>query len=258
MIIDKQFPKFLLLGMLTILFNVAGQITLAAPINPQDPYESFNRGIYEFNELLDKVLLKPIATFYNAVVPRPLNKGISNFFANIDTLPTIANDILQINIYQAANDGWRFVINSTIGILGFFDVASEIGLEPNKEDFGLTLAEWGYKNSNYLVLPFFGPSTPRDAIGLPVDYYLFSIYPYIHPLLDRYALYGLGVISRRAALLSFQNVMEEVAVDKYVFLRDAYMQRRAYLMQRNKELGDPYLEQNKTLEEEQSQTTKEN
>lgn len=217
----------------------------AVPTSQADPYQPFNRAMYRFNDVLDRVILKPVATVYNKIVPKPLAKGITNFFANVDTVPTVANDVLQANIYQATSDGWRLVINSTVGVLGFFDVASDMGLEPNKEDFGLTLARWGYTNSNYLVLPFFGPSTPRDAIGLPVDYYVFSIYPYITPLSARYEIYGLGVISRRADLLSFQNVMEEAAVDRYVFLRDAYLQRRAYLIQRNKELGDPYLEKNK-------------
>ncbi len=219
--------------------------TATTPSEQKDPYETFNRVMYHFNDVLDKAILKPIATFYNTVLPKPVVKGISNFFTNIDTIPTVANDVLQGNFYQATSDGWRLVINTTVGILGFFDVASHIGLEPNKEDFGLTLAQWGYTNSNYLVLPFFGPSTPRDAIGLPVDYYIFSIYPHIHPPIARYELYGLGVISRRADLLSFQNVMEQAAIDKYVFLRNAYLQRRAYLIQRNKELGDPYFEKNK-------------
>lgn len=211
----------------------------------KDPYEHFNRVMYHFNDFLDHAILKPIATFYNKVVPKPLNKGIKNFFNNVDTVPTIANDVLQGNAYQTASDGWRLAINSTIGLLGFFDFASDMGLEPNKEDFGLTLARWGYTNSNYLVLPFFGPSTPRDTIGLPVDYYVFSIYPHIYPRTARYELYGLGVVARRADLLSYQNVMEQASIDKYAFLRDAYLQRRAYLIQRNKELGDPYLEKNK-------------
>lgn len=214
-------------------------------VNPKDPYEKFNRVMYTFNDTLDTFILKPVATVYNKIVPKPLSKGISNVFYNIDTIPTVVNDVLQANFYQATSDAWRLGINSTVGILGLFDVAGNIGLEPNQEDFGLTLAHWGYKNSNYLVLPFFGPSTPRDAIGLPVDYYLFSIYPYIHPTRQRYELYGLGVVSRRASLLRYSDVMEQASLDKYVFMRDAYMQRRAYLIQRNKELGDPYLDKAK-------------
>lgn len=218
----------------------------------KDPYEPFNRVMYNFNDFLDNAILKPVAKFYNNVMPKPLSKGIKNIYNNIDTVPTVVNDALQGNAYQTANDGWRLVINSTVGLLGFFDVANQMGLEPNQEDFGLTLAQWGYTDSNYLVLPFFGPSTPRDAIGLPVDYYLFSIYPYIKPVIRRNAIYGLGVVARRADLLSFQNVFEQASIDKYAFLRDAYLQRRAYRIQRNKELGDPYLEKNK---QEEAETT---
>ena len=214
------------------------------PANPKDPYEPFNRVVYHFNDFLDKLILKPVATLYTKIVPKPLAKGISNVFANIDTVPTVANDVLQANFYQATSDFWRLAINSSVGILGFFDVAKDIGLEPNKEDFGLTLARWGYTNSNYLVLPFFGPSTLRDGLGIPVDYYGFSIYPYITPIKDRYIIYGVGVVARRADLLRFQNVFDQASLDKYVFMRDAYMQRRNYLIQRNKELGDPYLEKN--------------
>lgn len=213
-------------------------------VNPQDPYEGFNRAMFRFNDVLDRAILKPVATGYNAILPKPVVKGISNFFNNIDNIPTVLNDLLQGNLYQATSDAWRLVINSTVGILGFFDVASSIGLERNTEDFGLTLAQWGYKKSNYLVLPFFGPSTVRDGIGLPVNYYYLSIYPYIYPVSTRYEIYGLGVVSRRADLLHFQGVMEEAALDQYVFLRDAYLQRRNYLIERNKELGDPYLEKN--------------
>lgn len=212
------------------------------PANPKDPYEKFNRVMYTFNDVLDRAILKPVATLYVKIVPKPIVKGITNIYANIDTVPTVFNDVLQGNLYQATSDTWRFAINSTIGILGFFDVATSIGLEPNKEDFGLTLARWGYTNSNYLVLPFFGPSSLRDALGVPVDYYAFSIYPYINPVRTRYEVYGVGIVSRRADLLRFQTVFDQAAVDRYVFLRDAYMQRRAYLIERNKELGNPYLE----------------
>lgn len=221
--------------------NVSSQ-PAARLINPKDPYEKFNRVMYHFNDALDNWVLKPIAMLYNKIMPKPLNKGISNIYSNIDTIPTVFNDVLQGNIYQATNDAWRLAINSTAGLLGFFDLASDIGLEPNKEDFGLTLARWGWENSNYLVLPFFGPSSLRDGIGIPVDYYGFSIYPRIYPLVERYRIYAVGLISRRADLLHYQNVMQQAAIDEYVFMRDAYMQRRAYQIERNKQLGDPYLE----------------
>ncbi len=212
--------------------------------NPKDPYEKFNRVMFRFNDFVDNALMKPIANFYIKVTPKPLAKGVSNVFSNIDTIPTVANDLLQGNFYQGTSDAWRLTINSTAGVLGLFDVATNIGLEPNKEDFGLTLARWGYTDSNYLVLPFLGPSTLRDGIGFPVDYYAFSIYPYITPVRARYELFAFGVVVKRADILRFQNVLDQAAFDKYVFMRDAYMQRRSYLIQRNKELGDPYLDKN--------------
>ncbi len=207
----------------------------ASVVNPQDPYEKFNRVMYRFNEMIDKLILKPIASVYNAVLPNPVIRCFTNFYSNIDNVPTLANDLLQFNLYQAASDAWRLAINSTVGIVGLFDVASAIGLPPNTEDFGLTLARWGYKNSNYLVLPFFGPNTIRDAIGIPINYKYLTVYPYISPVSMRYWLYGGGVVVRRADLLRFQEVLDQASVDKYVFMRDAYMQHRAYLIQHNEE-----------------------
>ncbi len=199
----------------------------------KDPYEGFNRAMFTFNDKLDTYIMKPIARAYNAIMPRPLNDGVHNFFTNIGNLPTIANDLLQANFFQAANDSWRLVINTTIGVGGLFDVAERMKLKPYKNDFGLTLAKWGYRDSNYLVLPFFGPNTPRDGIGIPVDYFAFSIYPYIDNTKTRYAIYGLGVVDKRAQLLRFQGVMDEASVDKYVFQRNAYMQHRAYQIDQN-------------------------
>jgi phospholipid-binding lipoprotein MlaA len=210
-------------------------------VNPADPYEPFNRVMYNFNDFLDRALLKPAAKLYNKVMPIPLKKGIGNMFSNLDNIPTVANDVLQANFYQAVSDSWRFALNSTVGIAGFFDVAEDLGLERNVEDLGLTFAQWGWKNSNYLVLPFIGPSTVRDGLGWPINYELLTIYPYVHPIRDRYIIYGVGVVSKRAELLRFQNVMEQAAVDRYVFMRDAYLQNRNYKIERNKQLGDPYL-----------------
>ena len=204
----------------------------------KDPYEGFNRAMFTFNDKLDKYFMKPIATGYNTIMPKPLNQGVHNFFLNIGNFPNIANDLLQANFYQATNDTWRLIINSTIGVAGFFDMATRMGLQAYQNDFGLTLARWGYQNSNYLVLPFFGPNTVRDGIGIPVDYYAFSVYPHIHPAYwRRYGIYALGVVDRRAQLLQFQDVMDEAAVDRYVFVRDAYMQRRAYLIKENNHRG---------------------
>jgi len=202
-----------------------------------DPSENFNRAMFIFNEKVDNIVLKPLATLYNKILPTPLNQGITNFFNNIRTVPTIANDILQLHFYQTLNDSWRLVINTTIGIGGLFDVATRMGLTPYTNDFGLTLARWGYQNSYYLVLPFFGPSSFRDGVSLFVDYYAFSVYPRIYPARTRYVIYGVGVVDRRAQLLQFQTVLEEAALDKYVFIRNAYLQRRSYEKEQNQNQG---------------------
>jgi phospholipid-binding lipoprotein MlaA len=233
--------------LLSLMANAATASTSEPPArayNPQDPYEKFNRVMFRFNDLIDKIIFKPVAKLYNKIVPTPIVKGISHMFSNIDTIPTIANDILQFNLYQATSDTWRLALNSTVGIGGFFDIATGMGLESNYEDLGLTFARWGWKNSNYLVVPFLGPSTVRDGIAWPIDYQLFTIYPYIRDVRDRYILYGFSLVSKRAELLRFQSVMEQAAIDRYAFLRDAYTQRRAYLIDRNERLGDPYIEKN--------------
>ncbi|OGT58334.1 MAG: hypothetical protein A3F14_03450 [Gammaproteobacteria bacterium RIFCSPHIGHO2_12_FULL_43_28] len=207
------------------------------PVMVSDPFERFNRAMFSFNEAADKVVLKPVATLYSNIIPKPLQKGVHNFFVNIRTVPTIANDLLQFNFYQATNDIWRFGLNTTVGLGGLVDVASCVRLKPYENDFGLTLAKWGYKNSNYLVVPFWGPNTFRDAIDLPVDYFAFSVYPYIHPRSTRYAVYGVGVVDRRVQALKFQGLLDEAALDKYVFFRNAYMQQRAYEIEKNQHLS---------------------
>lgn len=202
-------------------------------IKTSDPLEGFNRVMFDFNDHLDKAILKPVATFYNAIMPKPLNDGVHNFYNNLSNIPTIANDVLQLHFHQLASDVWRLGINSTIGIGGLFDVASRMNLEQYNNDFGLTLARYGYTNSTYIVLPFFGPNTIRDGIGIPVDYFAFSVYPYVRPDSSRYELYGVGVIDKRAHLLQYQQVMEEAALDKYIFVRNAYLHRRAYQIDQN-------------------------
>ncbi len=203
----------------------------------QDPYEGFNRAMFTFNDKVDIFLLKPVATIYDTIMPRPLNQGVHNFFSNLGVVPTLANDLLQVNFYQAANDFWRLAINTTVGIGGLFDVASRMGLKNYTNDFGLTLTAWGWRSSNYLVLPFLGPNTIRDGGAVFVDYYAFSVYPRIYPQSLSYQIYGLGVVDRRAQLLKFQSVMEEAALDKYIFVRNAYMQRRAFQIQQNEHLS---------------------
>jgi phospholipid-binding lipoprotein MlaA len=244
----KRPPQQLLLTcfyLLSLLFSTHCLAAESRTVNPADPYEPFNRVMFNFNDFIDRAILKPVAIAYNKVVPKFLAKGINNMFSNIDTIPTVTNDVLQVNFYQAASDTWRFTLNSTVGIAGFFDVAQHVGLEPNAEDLGLTLARWGWKNSDYLVLPFLGPTTVRDGIAWPVNYEYFTVYPYINSVGIRYGIYGVGLVSKRAELLRFGDVMDQAALDKYVFMRDAYLQSRTYRIERNEQLGDPYLVKNK-------------
>jgi phospholipid-binding lipoprotein MlaA len=225
----KKYMKFLFV-LIIILMSVNCH-ALPENANDQDPYQSFNRVMFNINEHLDEYIFKPVATLYNKIMPKPLNKGIHNAFRNLDSVATICNDLLQVNFYQATSDLWRLAINSTLGIGGLFDVAERMQLKPNTNDFGLTLAYWGYVNSTYLVLPFWGPRTVRDTLSIPVDYYGFSLYPYIEPRDLRWGLYGLSVVDIRAQLLHYQPVMEEAALDKYAFIRNAYLQRRQYQIQ---------------------------
>jgi len=201
---------------------------------PQDPYEHLNRKVFAFNMALDRALFRPVAKVYDAVLPWPLKKGVRNVFSNIGDVTSVANEILQMHFSQVAADLARIVINTTIGIGGLFDVASKLGLEKDKEDFGLTLATWGSKNTPYLVLPFLGPYTIRDMVGLPIDYFLFSVWPYIKWDAIRYGMEATYVVSYRASLLAGDEIVDQ-AFDPYVFVRDAYLQRRAYLVKESKE-----------------------
>lgn len=195
-----------------------------------DPYEPVNRAVFKFNQKADKYLIKPVATAYSKTLPDTVQNRVSNFFDNLRDITTSANDLLQGKFGQFASDASRFVINSTVGILGTFDPATHLGLEKHKEDFGQTLAVWGYENSAYLVLPILGPSTVRDTAGLAVDFNVLSIWPLIDSDKTKYALVGLDLIDIRAQLLKNENVIKSLAVDEYVFMRDAYLQRRQYLI----------------------------
>lgn len=199
----------------------------------QDPFESYNRRAFTFNRFLDRFIFKPAATAYDKVLPDPVKKRVSNFFGNLDTVPTIANDLLQAKFEHAISDTLRLSINSTVGFLGFFDPATNIGFTRHEEDFGLTLASWGYQDSAFLVVPFFGPRTVRDAFSIPVDYGLLSVYPYVKPRAAAYGALALRFISNRAQLLRLESVIDEAALDRYVFERNAYLQHRAYVMKQN-------------------------
>jgi phospholipid-binding lipoprotein MlaA len=201
--------------------------------HPDDPFEGFNRASYEFNVKLDKWILKPISVGYDKITPAPVRKGVLNAFSNMGEVPTFANDVLQLHPVYALSDFWRFFINSTVGVGGLFDVASKLKLERRYNDFGITLAHYGVKHSSYLVIPFIGPSTFRDGIGLLVNVRYLTLWPYIEPNSVRNGLFAFDVVSLRASLLDSEDIMDQAAIDPYVFIRNAYLQRRKSLIANN-------------------------
>ena len=213
-----------------------------------DPFESLNRASYGFNSAIDKAILKPVAKGYDKITPTPIKIGISNFFANLDEIPTIINDILQGKLADAANDSGRFLINSSLGLAGFIDVATDLGFEQHDEDFGQTLGAWGVGSGPYLVLPFLGPSTLRDTLGRPVDSYT-SIKQDIDHIPTRNTLYGIELLDLRYRLLAIDSQLED-ALDEYSFVRDAFMMRRNYqVYDGNPPEDDDFYEDDCDLEE---------
>lgn len=236
-----RFPLRRLLLVLVTMLSLGGCATTrgpgadaAAPADPvdeaRDPFEGFNRAMYSFNEKFDTYLLKPVAKGYRAVVPTPARQGVSNFFSNLREPMVMLNDALQGKFKYAASDLGRFLTNSTLGVLGIFDVASRMGLEKRNEDFGQTLAVWGVGEGPYLVLPFLGPSGVRDGVGWVGDYYA---YPPTHmeETSTSWKLFALDTVDTRTRYLDAGDILYEAAGDDpYVFVREAYRQRRRHLI----------------------------
>jgi phospholipid-binding lipoprotein MlaA len=201
----------------------------ATGTNPVDPYEGFNRGVYQFNEQLDKAVLKPVAEGYRFVLHPFVRASVSNFFSNLNDVIVVLNNTLQGKFTTAYADLGRILINSSFGVLGLFDVASEAGIEKHDEDFGQTLGWWGVPDGPYIVLPFFGPSNGRDVVGRVGDLFSDPV-TYVDPTVARNSLWGTRVVNRRAELLDASKVLETAALDPYEFVRDAYLQRRRNLI----------------------------
>jgi phospholipid-binding lipoprotein MlaA len=197
--------------------------------NPDDPFESVNRKTYAFNHAVDTVVFKPPAVIYKTLVPALVRNSVNNFYNNIYLMPTVANDLLQVDGRQAIKDTWRFIANTTIGVGGLFDVATGFGLPHHKTDLGVTFAKWGYKKSAYLMLPLLGPTTVRDGIGMGIEYTFVTPYFYLHDDALIYALIGLRFVDLRSQWLETDKLMDE-ALDPYAFLRDAYLQNRQFLI----------------------------
>ncbi len=203
---------------------LAGCATTPAT-NPKDPFEKFNRAMFTFNDTLDQVAVKPVATAYKTVLPSFVQRGVGNFFSNLNDVWSGANNFMQGKAEDGLSDFSRFLVNSTFGVVGLIDVATEVGLRKHSEDFGQTLGYWGVPSGPYLMLPLLGPSTLRDTAVLPIDW-KGDLWTYKDPVNVRNIGTAVTQIDQRAALLDASNLMEEAALDRYEFIRDGYLQRR--------------------------------
>jgi phospholipid-binding lipoprotein MlaA len=219
----------------TITTLVISTVYLTACVkgtNPKDPYESANRKTHQFNLAFDATILKPTAKLYITIFPGFMRSGIHNFYNNINMIPTTANDLLQADFHQAQKDAWRFVVNSTLGIGGILEVADTMKLPPHSNDMSITLAKWGDQHSPYFVIPLLGPSTFRDAMGMMFNYALLTPYPYFQSGVT-WSLVGVRYVDLRSQMLDTEKFMND-ALDKYTFMRDAYLQHRHYLIKGEK------------------------
>jgi len=213
------FRKLALIAAVTLLAGCA------TATNPRDPIEPFNRAVFSFNEGVDNAILKPVAQGYRAALPEPVRAGVGNFFSNLEDLWIAINQVLQGKVTEAIQDTARFVFNSTIGMLGLIDIASDMGLPKHDEDLGQTLGRWGIASGAYVVIPLLGPSTVRDGIGRIVDTQADLVWNIDH-VPTRNTLAVTRALSDRAELLDAVRIMEEAALDRYGFIRDSYLQRR--------------------------------
>jgi len=215
---------------LSLSFLIAIFVSGCATTNNNDPLEGVNRGIYKFNDVADRAIIKPVAKAYKAVTPSPIRKGFNNFFNNLGSLTTVLNDLLQFKFAHAFTDAGRFVINTTFGLAGFIDVASMDNIPNRKEDFGQTLGYWGVGNGAYLVLPILGPSTVRDATGFAIDTATSDPITYTHNIGEvrlHNQIRAAQLVDRRTQLLDAGDLVDDASLDPYSFVREAYLQRRA-------------------------------
>lgn len=212
-------------------------VSAGAESHPQDPYEGVNRVVFKFNDKADQYVLKPIAKGYQKVTPKPARTAIGNFFDNLRDVNSFASNILRGNVKNAGYDFMRVAVNSTFGLGGLINIADEAGMQNNKNTLGDTFASWGWKNSNYFVVPLAGPSTVRDTVGSAIT----TVYSVERGLIPnqniRYPLAALNAVDRREGLLELTETLDQMAIDKYIVTRDAYMALR------NKQIGNPLPEQ---------------
>lgn len=250
------FPKPLLFGSLVISFTLAGCATTTPDELKNDPWTGWNHGTQTFNDNLDKAIIKPLAQGYEWITPTFVNEGVTNFFSNINDVGVTINDLLQFKVTQSGMDASRFLINTTAGVAGFIDVADMVNLPKHKEDFGQTLGFWGVPSGNYLVLPFFGPSSPRDTVGLIGDA-LFNPLTYV-------SIFGgaainaatagaklVDVVDQRDHLMTTEKIIDEGSIDRYDFIKNSYQQNREYYIHD----GEPFESSDPDLDDESSDST---
>ena len=235
--------KSILLILFLVTSGCATTKNLSNDFNPEDPYEKSNRKVFEFNNKIDKLFLRPVTDFYDSATPEFAQTSITNFFSNLDDIGISFNNFLQGNIVDSMSDITRFFINSIFGLGGFFDVASEMGLEKHSEDFGQTLGKWGAKPGPYLMLPFLGPSTTRDAFTFVGDT---ALAPTLS-LNDSEARIGLISLDLINTYSAFTGIADIESQDQYAFLRDAYLDRRKFEV--NDGLSEEDLSQDEDFED---------
>ena len=229
------------LSLLTLLIIGSMSISNNGYSSDNDPLEPMNRAIFGFNEIVDDNILEPVAKGYRYVTPDPVERSVSNFFNNLGEINTIINSALQMKIDKTITSSSRLAINSTVGVFGLFDVATSLGIQREREDFGQTLGFYGISSGPYLVLPFFGPSSFRDAPGFYADVMMEKsispVYTELHHE-ERQTIQATNVIDTRANLLKATKILDTAAKDKYIFLRESYLQRRAKLVTDGKDVQD--------------------
>ncbi len=226
---------------------MVGCASVPAGVQPsaQDPWEPFNRSVFEFNEGLDAYVLKPVVTGYRFILPEFVRDGIYNVFSNYKDIYTALNNVLQGKPSYAFNDLMRVVVNTTMGLGGLIDLATPGGLEKHNEDFGQTLGVWGVPSGPYVVLPFFGPSSVRDTFGTVADIQTDYLFQYIDDVGLRNGITALRVVNARNTYFEAGDLLDGAAIDKYSFMRDAYIQRREYQINEGREDEEPVMPPNK-------------
>jgi len=239
-LLSAKLKQLILLGLASLLVACAS-IPAGVEPSPNDPWEPFNRSVFEFNEGLDAYVLKPVVAGYRFVLPEFVREGVYNFFSNYNDIYTALNNLLQGKPDYAASDLMRVVVNTTFGLGGLIDMATPGGLEKHKEDWGQTFGVWGVPSGPYVVLPFFGPSSVRDTFGTVADLESDYLFKYVKNIGVRNSVTGLRVVNTRNTYYEAGDLLDGAAIDKYSFMRDAYIQRREYQIHEGREDEEPLM-----------------